>query len=331
MVFDKVLIFDGSYLLHRSLHIDSVFDLKNSKGIRTGGVFGFLRSLNYEMKENGTYFPIVCFDSGLSRRRVELYPAYKKSDEWNSEETVMTQEEADNDYITQYRTQRNKLVEILEYMGIPCLIFKGWEGDDLMYIISKKSKDSIVITDDRDLLQLLSKNCRVYRPMAKEKWTLDEYLVDKGYKDIYDFVIYKAIMGDGSDNIPSSCKGVGAVTVNGLIEIIKACDNIDIPNDENREQEIRSLCESINVKYRKAYSNLDVDRFKINLELVDLNKVYVDDHTLSSIISTIEGCKGKVDYFKAVRMLGEMEIREFSADTFLEAVSNRYRNLFVKE
>ena len=77
MNLDKVLIVDGSYMIHRALHVSEIFNLTNSKGEGTGGVFQFLRSLNSEMREYPDYFPIVCWDNGLADRRVSVYPNYK--------------------------------------------------------------------------------------------------------------------------------------------------------------------------------------------------------------------------------------------------------------
>ena len=73
--FNKVLIIDGSYLLHRQLHQPRVSDLEN------GGVFGFLRSISKEIHNSKGFFPIVAFDHGLSKRRVEIDPYYKKANE----------------------------------------------------------------------------------------------------------------------------------------------------------------------------------------------------------------------------------------------------------
>ena len=196
-MFNKIFIIDGSFLIHRSLHVQEIFNLKNSKGMRTGGIFGFLRSISAELKHCSDYYPVVTWDSGLSLRRVSADPFYKKANERGIDNKVLTPEELDNDYITQYRRQRNFVIKLLSYFGIPSLKFKNWEGDDLMFILTKLSKDSLVLTDDRDLLQLLSSTCKVRRPMADELWTLDEFLESMKLEDIYDFILWKVIRGDG--------------------------------------------------------------------------------------------------------------------------------------
>ena len=74
----KVLIIDGSYMIQRALNVPELWNLKSSKGLRTGGIFGFLRSLNYEFK-GVDYYPVVTWDSGLAKRRTEVYERYKRN------------------------------------------------------------------------------------------------------------------------------------------------------------------------------------------------------------------------------------------------------------
>lgn len=330
----KILAIDGSYLLHRQLHIPEVFELKNNKGVRTGGVFGFLRSLTNEIKKCGDYFPVVCFDNGLAPRRVEADPYYKHADERaDRSKQVLTEEESEIDYITQYRKQMSMLEDILLYFGIPVLKYKSWEGDDLLYLLSKMSDRCLVLTDDRDLLQLLSDTCDVRRPMADEYWTKDKFLEENNFESMYDFVIQKAVLGDGSDNIPGSCKGVGKGTLPEFMKLLKYIKSNDIPYP-NDEESIREVCKKANAKYRKAFLNFNEDRFITNLQLVDLNAVDIEEPEdflnllKQSIECNIMNCENNRDFFKAVSSLGNLDIKEFSVDKLMEAVSVRYNNLF---
>jgi len=327
--FKKVLAIDGSYLLHRQLHINEIFELKNNNGDRTGGVFGFLRSLNNELKTCGDYFPIVCLDNGLSPRRTKADPCYKHNDiRTDNSKKVLTVEEHKDDYIEQYRIQRNMIYELLSYFGIPCLKFRDWEGDDLLYILSKISEESMILTDDRDMLQLLTPDCVVRRPMAKELINYNDFIESNNYDHIDDFIIAKAVLGDGSDNIPGSCKGVGKANINSLIKLLKS--TIMMSESYPKEMdEMKELCTDLDIKYRKAFLNFDIDRFRINMELVDLNRVEVTESILDSIVSTINNCKSNIDYFKAVSYLSNLEIKEFSVDNLIALVSNKYSSLMV--
>lgn len=333
-IYKHVMIFDGSYAIHRALNVPELFNLRNPfTGERTGGVYGTLKIIFSELEKNNTYFPIVVFDNGLASRRLNADPSYKHADIRNNDTSLLTPEELDNDYVTQYRKQRNKLCEMLPYFGIPVLKYKGWEGDDLQKIVSDLTEDTLIVTDDKDMLQLLNKNCRIRRAMADELWTESEFIASHGFDDISDFIIWKAINGDKSDNIPGSCKGVGNASINAFIKIIKSMRNIDGTFDfSNYPKDIdtmKAYCTSLDVPYKKAYLNFDSTRFLINIELVDLNKVLLDctDEFIESIKATIENDSECTDYFKAVAALNDMAIKYFPADEFISMIAIRKSNL----
>ena len=108
MILNKICIFDGSYLLHRQLKQTNLFELRNSELERTGGIYGFLNSFQKEIKHNKEYFPIVCWDDGVSDRRLALYNNYKKhEDKLNDPDrkpfNLMTEDELDEDYVYNYK------------------------------------------------------------------------------------------------------------------------------------------------------------------------------------------------------------------------------------
>lgn len=338
-ILNKILIIDGSYLLHRQLHLPNMFELRNSKGERSGGVFGFIRSLNKEITNCPSYFPVVTFDKGLSQRRISVDKYYKHADERDNAPKLITKEEIDNDYITQYRKQRTKLAEILPYFGIPVLMYDGWEGDDLIYILSQMSTNSIILTDDRDMLQLLSESCDIKRPMANEHWKLEKFLGSTNYIDTFDFVIYKAIIGDDSDNIPSACKGVGEKTILPLIRLVREFSldrnknewyNLEV-NFPKTEEQLRHLCDNFNIQYKKAYLNFDVDRFIKNVSLVDLTLIDNIDDIIRSMKATLRNCNNGVDFFKLMAQLSSLGIYDVPVESLIANVLVRHRNLFIKE
>ena len=182
-IYNKLLIFDGSYMLHRNLSQPNQWEMKNTKGKRTGGIYGSLRTILKELSQYNLY-PIVVFDGGLSKRRLNIYPNYKRNlekqalleckDDEKTEEQLLEEE-----FRREYSTQRSDLMNLLPHFGIPCIRINNWEGDDLIYILSKLAKYSIVVSDDRDLIQLINENqedhtyCWVKRPMKDELWNID--------------------------------------------------------------------------------------------------------------------------------------------------------------
>lgn len=210
IVFNKTLLIDGSYFLHRMLSQPNQWDMQTLQGKRTGGIYGCIRSIFKEMQKYN-YFPIVVFDGGLAPRRLMVYSNYKRNEEkqllTESVETEKTEQQIlDEAFMREYRTQRKDIIGILHGFGIPCIRIEDWEGDDLLYILSKMSKDSIVVTDDRDLIQVVTESddrkCRVWRTMNEEMWDMNT-LKQKGL-DAWEYINCKAISGDPSDNIPRS-------------------------------------------------------------------------------------------------------------------------------
>ena len=304
MNLDRILEVDGSYMIHRALHVSSIYQLTNSRGEGTGGVFQFFRSLFSEMRNYPGYFPIICWDNGLADRRVALYPNYKCHEDRLLESAELKRlgaEPEEDEYLIQYHAQREKVMEILGYLGVPSLIFKHWEGDDLLYILSRMFKDTIVLTDDRDLIQLLSPNTRVARPMAGEVLEYYSYQEEHRDPDMKKFVITKSICGDGSDNIPSCAKGVGGVTADIISDLI-------INNPDNWHE----LVESHSNRRVRLFGNSDAyNQLDINLQLIDLNYVDITDEIVRDISNTINAQMKLPNYFKAMIAFNTLEVQDF--------------------
>ena len=278
--FKRLLIFDGSHALHRALSVPNNWEMKNSQGFRTGGVFGVLRTIQKELKTYN-YYPVVVFDSGLSQRRLNLYPNYKhtqdkqllqESLEPKTEEQLLQEE-----FLQEYKRQRNILSELLPYFNIPVIKVDNWEGDDLIYLLTKLCENSIVVSDDKDLLQLIREDetgkCRVRRAMRDEFWDINT--LHENNFDINEYIACKAICGDTSDNIPSACFGVGEKTASGLYQLYEACkkSNLAFPKEE---KDLTELCKKLNISKRKAYINFNENQFLTNLLLTDLSIVDED-------------------------------------------------------
>lgn len=315
--------------------------MKNSNDEKTGGIFGTIRLIYSEIRKTNA-FPVVVFDHGLSRRRLELYPQYKHADERKiNRDQVLTPEEVKYDYITWYRFSRNALSELFPLIGIPVIKIAGWEGDDLMYLISKLSEESTILTDDKDLLQLLSPTVDVVRPAAGklnlknntdkyiDHYTMEKFLEDSGYKHMYEFIMQKAICGDGSDNIGKSCERVAEGTAPDLIKILENTILID-KKFPKTEEELREICNSLQIKYKKAFLNFDREKYERNIGLVDLNLVDndVDQQLIDSIVATISNCRNRIDPIAAITELHRFDIKEIYPDEIIQATYSRENNLF---
>ena len=332
-VFNKILIIDGSYILHRALHVPSLFELKAPSGEKSGGIYQVLKSINYELKRSDDYFPVICWDAGLSKRRVNADINYKRAIDRINNDVVLTKETINDDYVTQYRKQRSVLIDTLSFAGIPSLRFNGWEGDDLIYILSKLSNQSLVLTDDKDMLQLINENCKVFRPMKDIRYDVDKLLEEYNINNVFEFVLNKAIVGDESDNIPGCCVGVSDGTSNNIVKIFNACKEEGISFSEiiHNPYDLKIFCKNHNIKFFKSYVNFDLQRFKTNLELIDLNRVQKDitEDIVTSIISIVSNCQNTINYFAFIQRLNEYAIHDVSADELTMNVKSRLKNIEV--
>lgn len=330
----RALIIDGSYMIHRALHVPEIYDLKNSNGKRTGGIFQFMRSMAFEIKnfKDGNYYPIVTFDAGLSNRRIAIYPNYKKrldkktldedfrqnGDSWD--EDIKKKYLEDQEYVMEYRTQRGDVIGILQKLGIPILMFDGWEGDDLIYICSKLIPESVIVTDDKDLQQLLAPNVKVRRPRKGDTIEYETYQKTANDPDMRKFVIEKAISGDASDNIPQAAQGVGAKTAKLIADIMV----------EHPDSWMEDIAESKN-RYVKKFldEEKNPDAIKIfnrNMELVDLSRVEITDSIRELISAEIAGAK-KPDFLAIAPKLAEFEIKEVDPNELVTLINGLYKNL----
>lgn len=213
-----LVLIDGNYLLHRCMRVGGLGSLSTSYNIPIGGVFGFIKSVRSSLWSVGATSCIVVFDGGISERRRQIYPAYKGS-KYRSKEDPLYEEQVDEDrirYAESFSTQRKILQDrFLRYMGIPSIRVIGFEADDIIYHLSRRGANCVIASDDRDYLQAVSETCQVIRPIAQERITTQSFADEVGYPQDQ-FFIRKAILGDGSDNIPG-IYDVGKGTVNKLL------------------------------------------------------------------------------------------------------------------
>ena len=254
------IIFDGSYLLHRVMHVPQIRFLSTSIGKPSGGTFAFIKSVRSTLYERGDIdVAVVVFDKGRSKRRLTLYPEYKANRVIN--------EEVDPDgltYIFKFKRQLVYLRFILPRLGIKVVELPCREGDDVISLLLRllKADLSIVASDDRDMYQLVESNVHVWRPIAQDLVTLENFEECAGYERKH-CLLRMSILGDATDNI-SKINGVGPKTVDTLLS---ECEDIgDYPFEEFFEY----VLEFGNARAQAIPENPEI--ILRNYELIDLTK-----------------------------------------------------------
>lgn len=315
-ILNNVLLIDGSYMLIRALSQPSFSNMYNRKGDFSGGIYGFLTMFQSTVKRFPAYFPVVCWDYGQSPRRLNLMPNYKHHAEKAAGTYIYPQHSKDPKFREHLNESRAEVIKFLEYMRVPSVRIPDWEGDDLVYLITKKCNKCVVVTDDKDYIQLCSPTISVYRAMAQEYLTFDNIEKDYNYPQ-YEY--YKAIKGDPSDNIPQSCNGIGERSALIIArEMAKFVEETQCsPHDYDIIFNYLALEPSLTESW-KTVRGLDSkvveflkskDKFILNMQLMDFSYIEepagMDSLLESQIIPTINK---KADIIKMYELIGKYEI-----------------------
>lgn len=208
---EKLLLIDSNSLMHRAYH--ALPQLKSSKGQYTGAVYGFLSLFLKLVKEQQPTHIAAAFDLPGKTFRHLMYPEYK-----------CQRKPMDPELACQVQPLKN----LITAMGIKIVAHEGYEGDDILGTLSKKFEtETIIVTGDRDSFQLVSPSTRIFwtRKGVTDIEIYDEArLLSDGFT-VPQYIDYKALRGDTSDNIPG-IPGVGEKTAKDLLEKYESLDGV---------------------------------------------------------------------------------------------------------
>jgi 5'-3' exonuclease len=216
-----LLIIDGNNIAYRAFHTPQG-NLTTKQGEPTGVMYGFLNSLkSYLEKFPETTRCVVMWDGGKAEWRKKIYPEYKGNRSYGKDE----EEKAKFDGLFK---QINILHEFLPKLGINSVKIYGQEADDLVAIacriLSANNEQAIIVTSDKDMLQLVDENISIYTPYKDKVISLLNFYEETGVtKEAY--IGYRALLGDPSDNI-QGVPGIGEKTAKSLMDKYGHIDNI---------------------------------------------------------------------------------------------------------
>lgn len=237
----KLFLLDGSAIAYRSYFAFLKNPLISAKGENTSAAFGFARTLLKIIDDEQPDYLAVVFDTPKPTFRHKMYAEYKA-----------TREKMPDDMVDQLPRVR----QVIETMGIPILEMPGYEADDIIGTLAKRSEQAdfqtYLVTGDKDFMQLVTSKTWIYNlkkiSEAPEIYTPDNVKDKMGVppERVIDLL---ALMGDQSDNVPGA-KGIGPVTAiklliefGSLTELLSRIDEIKKPAQRNSLQENRDLVE----------------------------------------------------------------------------------------
>ena len=277
---EKILLIDGNNLIFRSYYATAYTGnvMKNSKGFPTNALYGFVNMLNKIIEEEKPTYMMVAFDKGKTFRH-EKYADYKGG-----------RQETPQELKDQFPLSR----KLCDAMGITHLEIDNYEADDIIGTFAEKCNnnkdyDALIVSSDKDLLQLITDEVTVKLLKQKDYIMMDK----KEFKNTYELddpklmVDLKALMGDASDNIPG-VKGIGEKTAINLLKEYGSLDGL--------------------------YSNIDSVKGKTKDKLVEGKQSAYDSYELATIYKEVpvdtdfESIRYKgINYKEFIPILEELE------------------------
>lgn len=327
----KLLLVDGHSILNRAFY--GLPDLTNSKGEHTNAVLGFINMILKVIEEENPTHMAVAFDLHAPTFRHEMFKEYKGTRKGMPEEL---------------RSQVPIMKEMLKLMDVTIVSMEGFEADDIIGTLSVMGENNgmevVVLSGDRDLLQLATDNVRIKLPKTKGgKTTVEEYYA-KDVEELYgvtpkEFIDMKGLMGDTSDNIPG-VPGIGEKTAGKII-----ADYHSIENAYAHIDEIKPAKAMNNLKefYDQAIMSKVLATIKLDVPLeIDMNELsykslftdeayeYVKALELKSLLKYFDGADKKIAISFHIDYINELndvetyfqslaKVSFFSLEVFTEA------------
>ncbi|HKF44445.1 MAG TPA: DNA polymerase I [Thermoanaerobaculia bacterium] len=207
----KLYLVDAMSNIHRAYH--AIARLSTSAGKPTNAIYGFVTMLRKMLREHTPDLLAIAWDGPQKTIRHEVYSEYKAN------RVPMAPDLA---------SQIGDVREVMDAYKIPVLELPGYEADDVIGTLSRKAADKgydvVIVTADKDMLQLVSPDIRVYHT-GREKF-IDEPGVEEFFgvkpSQVIDVL---ALMGDSVDNVPG-VPGVGQVTAKKWISTYGDLDTL---------------------------------------------------------------------------------------------------------
>lgn len=278
----RVLIIDSTNSFIRCF---SAIPALNDNGEHIGGSLGFLRSIGAAIRQFKPTRVIAVFDGkGGSSARKKVYDGYKANrlnpKSFNRPELFDSIEHEQESMVNQF----TRLVQYLRCLPITTIVLDHVEADDVIAYactsyFQDKSDQIIIMSDDKDYLQLANDKVSIYRPVEKKLYSQNE--VEARFKvSAQNYLMYKVFIGDTSDNVPG-VNGIGEKTILNKIPILTERRHIT-------KEELFDYCEK-HKKYEKKLKLIleQRDIVERNYALMQLHDVNIAANTKLLIIDRL--------------------------------------------
>jgi DNA polymerase-1 len=322
-----LLVIDG---LNTFIRVFSAVPALNDDGMHIGGVTGFLRSIAAVIRKHKPTRCVIVFDGkGGSVRRKRMYPNYKANRANKTAFNRYKEFASLEDEQQSMKRQFGRMIEYLQCLPITTLAIDNIEADDAIAyianeIFTEQENKVTIVSTDRDFLQLVNNRISVWSPIKKKMYTPNIMREEFGI-DAKNYLLYRALTGDKSDNIPG-VNGVGLKTMIKRLPIIT----------ENKQLSVEEFVEyasNVEKKY-KVHETIESnsDTIQLNYKLMQLKDVDIAGTTKLLIQEKIREEINSMDVlnFKKMFMADKMYTVIKDLDTWMSTSFNSlnaYRNL----
>ncbi|MCL4417024.1 MAG: hypothetical protein M1365_10055 [Actinobacteria bacterium] len=294
----KLVLIDGNAILHRAFH--ALPPLNNKDGVPTNAVYGFFSMLFKIIGDLKPEYLIVCFDKKAPTFRKQMYVGYQAKRPTMSDDLI---------------PQIELVHKALDRAKIQHFEIDGYEADDLIGTIAKEAvkKDTqvIILSGDRDLLQLVNSHVLMLAPIIGiTKMTLfDEEKVKEKYGlKPSQLVDYKALVGDASDNYPG-VTGIGPKTASSLLQKYETFENLYAHLSELPDKiALKLATDAEQASLAKKLATILKDApLKLELEKSTLNKI--DEEALKKYLESL-GFSGLLKRMPKIHEVRSVKVSE---------------------
>lgn len=277
-----ILLIDGKNVFMQMWH---AFHSTTTGGKSAGGIVGFLTAISKYSESMQPSQIYVAWENGQSEFRKKILPEYKLNRKQHTSGVIKDRTE-----------QLISLINILKHTPICQVYLSGCEGDDIIaYMCNKFShSNKTIISADRDYYQLLDEKTKIFAPVRK--YYVDENTVKNKYGILpQNFVLFKSLCGDGSDNI-SGIRGLGEKRLKKLFP------------------EISTTVMSLEDVYRSCQENLDKNSFYKKIleefesvekywKIIQLKNTILTSEQIQHVDTIIEQHQKKLDHQELIKAM----------------------------
>ncbi len=286
----KLYVIDAFGLIYRSYFAFINRPLRDNDGKNVSALYGFYSTLLKVIREYPHDYLVVALDSMTPTFRHDLYKEYKANRDAAPEDL---------------HEQVPRILEILDAANIPHIRVDGWEADDIIASVSRSATesgiDTVMVTGDKDLLQLVSEHVIALRPPRKNEKSYREIGLQEVLEEFQinsnQIVDYLSLIGDSSDNVP----GVSGIGPKGAVKLLNeygTLENIYAHVEELSPTVAKKLVESKDKAYlSKTLVSLDSSiptgiefgTSRFTTESIDFSKAvpFFEKAKASSLIASI--------------------------------------------